>query len=109
MSFTLNRQPTSKRPAGDQLVVWVYGLADNDRPGDFVKKPMRECTGRGDHHGVALLHGRAGGGYPRHGKESAHCIPCMMPYITAFFMPRRWATAQSGARGLRQLRLHRPV
>jgi oleate hydratase len=21
--------------------------------------------------------------------KSAHCIPCMMPYITAFFMPRK--------------------
>ena len=25
---------------------------------------------------------------PRLARESAHCVPCMMPYITAFFMPR---------------------
>ena len=25
--------------------MWVYGLF-SDKPGDFVKKPMRECTGK---------------------------------------------------------------
>ena len=29
----------------DQLCVWVYGLF-SDKPGDYVKKPMRDCTGR---------------------------------------------------------------
>lgn len=44
MSYTLNRQPHFKEQPKDQLVVWVYGLF-TDVPGDFIKKPMRECTG----------------------------------------------------------------
>ena len=87
MSWTINRQPHFKAQPKDQLVVWVYGLF-TDRPGDFVKKPMRECTGTEIteewlyHIGVPedQIHDMA--------VHSARCIPCMMPYITAFFMPR---------------------
>lgn len=88
MSFTLNRQPHFKAQPGDQLVVWVYGLY-TDRPGDFVKKPMRECTGREITMEWLYHMGVPEADIPDMAKESAHCIPCMMPYITAFFMPRR--------------------
>jgi myosin-crossreactive antigen len=44
MSYTLNRQPHFKEQPQDQLVVWVYGLF-TDVPGDYIKKPMKECTG----------------------------------------------------------------
>lgn len=88
MSYTLNRQPHFKEQPKDQLVVWVYGLF-TDRPGDFIKKPMKDCTGTEIteewlyHLGVpeSEIHEMA--------VNSARCIPCMMPYITAFFMPRR--------------------
>lgn len=87
LSYTLNRQPHFKDQPRGQLVVWVYGLF-TDVPGDFVKKPMRECTGREIveewlyHLGVPEdeIHGMA--------EHSTRCVPCMMPYITAFFMPR---------------------
>ncbi len=87
MSYTLNRQPHFKDQPKDQLVVWVYGLF-TDVPGDYIKKPMKECTGVEIteewlyHIGVpeSEIHDMA--------TKSAHCIPCMMPYITAFFMPR---------------------
>lgn len=87
MSYTLNRQPHFKAQPKDQLVVWVYGLF-TDVPGDYIKKPMRECTGIEIteewlyHLGVPeeQIHDMA--------VNSARCIPCMMPYITAFFMPR---------------------
>ncbi len=87
MSYTLNRQPHFKEQPRNQLVVWVYGLF-TDVPGDYIKKPMRECTGIEIteewlyHLGVpeSEIHDMA--------TKSAHCIPCMMPYITAFFMPR---------------------
>ena len=88
MSYTLNRQPHFKEQPKDQLVVWVYGLF-TDRPGNFIKKPMKDCTGTEIteewlyHLGVpeSEIHEMA--------VNSARCIPCMMPYITAFFMPRR--------------------
>jgi Myosin-crossreactive antigen len=87
MSYTLNRQPHFKDQPKDKLVVWVYGLF-TDVPGDYIKKPMRECTGTEIteewlyHIGVPedRIHDYA--------VHSARCIPCMLPYITAFFMPR---------------------
>ncbi|MCX8128478.1 MAG: oleate hydratase [Clostridia bacterium] len=87
MSYTLNRQPHFKNQPKNQLVVWVYGLFV-DVPGNYIKKPMRECTGIEIteewlyHLGVpeSEIHDMA--------TKSAHCIPCIMPYITAFFMPR---------------------
>ncbi len=87
MSYTLNRQPHFKEQPKDQLVVWVYGLF-TDVPGNYIKKPMKECTGIEIteewlyHMGVPVEE------IPKLAAESAHCIPCMMPYITAFFMPR---------------------
>lgn len=87
MSYTLNRQPHFKEQPKDKLVVWVYGLF-TDRPGDFIKKPMEECTGYEItqewlyHLGVPVEE------IPDMAKNSAICIPCMLPYITAFFMPR---------------------
>lgn len=79
--FQIKEQPK------DQLVVWVYGLF-SEIPGNYIKKPMRECTGVEIteewlyHMGVpeSEIHDMA--------TKSAKSIPCMMPYITAFFMPR---------------------
>jgi len=87
MSWTVNRQPHFKAQPKDQLVVWVYALY-TDVAGDYVKKPMKECTGEEItqewlyHLGVPVAEIEA------MAKSSARTIPCMMPYITAFFMPR---------------------
>ncbi len=45
LSWTLNRQQQFKDQPKNQLCVWVYSLF-SDKPGDYVKKPMRDCTGR---------------------------------------------------------------
>ncbi|WMT43054.1 oleate hydratase [Paenibacillus sp. D2_2] len=87
MSFTLNRQPHFKSQPKDQLVVWVYSLYC-DVPGDYIKKPMKDCTGIEIteewlyHMGVpeAEIHDMA--------VNSANCVPCMMPFVTSYFMPR---------------------
>ena len=87
MSWTFNRQPHFKEQPKGQLVGWIYGLYP-DEPGDFVGKPMAECTGAEIcmewlyHLGVPenLIEELA--------RESASTVPCMMPYVTAFFMPR---------------------
>ncbi len=87
MSWTINRQPHFKKQKKNQLVVWVYGLLV-DTPGDFVKKPMQECNGEEItqewlyHLGVPVAD------IPKLAAESAKCVPVMMPYVTAFFMPR---------------------
>ena len=87
MSWTLNRQPQFKKQPENELVVWIYGLFSN-RPGDYVKKPMKDCTGIEIaeewlyHIGVPLaeIHDMA--------VNSANTVPCMMPYVMSYFMPR---------------------
>lgn len=87
MSWTFNRQPQFRNQPKDQLVGWIYGLF-SDVPGDFIKKPMRECTGKEIcmewlyHLGVPVDE------IETLAENSANTIPCMMPYITSFFMPR---------------------
>ncbi len=87
MSWTINRQGQFKAQEPEKVCVWVYGLF-TDVPGDFVKKPMRECTGREIteewlyHLGVPVED------ISHLARESAVCVPTLMPYITAFFMPR---------------------
>ena len=69
-------------------MAWIYALFV-DCPGDYVKKPMQQCTGEEItqewlyHLGVPvdqILELAATG---------AKCVPVMMPYVTSFFMPRR--------------------
>ncbi len=87
LSWTLNRQQQFRDQPKDQLCVWVYGLF-SDKPGDYVKKPMRDCTGKEIcmewlyHIGVPV------GEIEELAEHSANTVPVMMPYITAFFMPR---------------------
>ena len=87
LSWTFNRQPQFRSQPKGQLVGWVYGLF-SDRPGNYVKKPMRECTGK-----EICMEWLYHMGVPENeiedmAEHSANTIPCMMPYITAFFMPR---------------------
>ncbi len=87
LSWTINRQPQFRSQPSDQLLIWVYGLF-SDRSGDYVKKPMRDCTGKEIcmewlyHLGVPETE------IADMAENSANTVPCMMPYITAFFMPR---------------------
>jgi len=88
LSWTFNRQPQFRSQPKDQLVGWIYGLF-TDKPGNFVKKPMRECTGK-----EICMEWLYHIGVPENqiedmAEKSANTIPCMMPYITAFFMPRK--------------------
>jgi oleate hydratase len=87
LSWTFNRQPQFRSQPKDQLVGWVYGLFSN-KPGNYVKKPMRECTGK-----EICMEWLYHIGVPEDeivelAEHSANTVPCMMPYITAFFMPR---------------------
>ena len=45
LSWTINRQGQFKEQDKDKVCVWVYGLF-TDVPGDYIKKPMKECTGK---------------------------------------------------------------
>jgi len=88
MSWTINRQPQFKDQPDNQLVVWVYGLFTHVN-GDVMYKPMNECSGYEITQEWLYHIGVPESEIPEMAKNSAHCIPCMMPYITAFFMPRK--------------------
>lgn len=88
LSWTVNRQPHFKQQPKDQIVVWLYSLFV-EKNGDYINKPMQECTGYEItqewlyHLGVPVDE------IPELAKSGAKTIPVMMPYITSFFMPRQ--------------------
>ena len=87
LSWTINRQPQFREQPKDHCLVWVYSLF-TDVPGDYVKKPMRECTGK-----EICMEWLYHLGVPEDqiqelASTSANTVPVMMPYIDAFFMPR---------------------
>ena len=87
LSYTFNRQPHFKAQPKNELVGWIYGLF-TDVPGDFIKKKMKDCSGV-EICAEWLYHM----GVPENeimdlAENGANTIPVMMPYITAFFMPR---------------------
>ena len=87
LSWTFNRQPQFRTQPKGQLVGWIYGLF-SDKPGNYVKKTMRECTGKEICMEWLYHMGVPENQIPALAEHSANTIPCMMPYITAFFMPR---------------------
>lgn len=85
LTFHLFHTPAFEGQPDGRKVWWGYGLLP-DRVGDFVGKPMPDCSGRDilvelySHLGFqdelpALL-------------ASANCIPCLLPFTTSQFMPR---------------------
>lgn len=87
MSWTFNRQPHFKAQLEGQLVGWIYGLYP-DEPGDFVGKPMKDCTGAEICMEWLYHLGVPESEIERLATEVASTVPCTMPYVTAFFMPR---------------------
>ncbi|WP_408930395.1 oleate hydratase [Corynebacterium sp. YSMAA5_1_F9] len=88
MSWTVNRQPHFKNQPDDQIVVWVYALY-SDKPGDYTGKTIEESTGEEItrewlyHLGVPVDQ------IDEMAATGAKAVPVMMPYVTAFFMPRQ--------------------
>lgn len=88
LSWTVNRQPHFKQQPKGQIVVWVYALFV-EQPGDYVKKPMQDCSGEEItqewlyHLGVPVED------IPVLAATGAITVPVMMPYVTAFYMPRQ--------------------
>lgn len=85
MSVTCNRQPHFPTQPDDLLVVWVYALL-MDKEGDYIKKPMPQCTGNEIlaelcyHLGIIDQLDNV--------VENTIVRTAYMPYITSMFMPR---------------------
>jgi len=85
--YSISRQPHFHAQKPNELIVWVYGLF-SDQKGNYVKKRITECTGIElcsewlYHIGVPVEE------IAEIATHSANTIPCRMPYITSYFMPR---------------------
>lgn len=86
MSWTINRQEQYYGQPKKDVVVWVYGLF-SDTPGDYIKKPMRDCTGK-EITKEWLYHIGVPVGEIEELAKSCTAVPVMMPFITSQFMPR---------------------
>lgn len=88
LSWTINRQPQFKSQDKNSVLVWVYSLNTN-KLGNYVKKAMRNCTGI-EVCEEWLYHI----GFPidkinEYAREKCNTTTCYMPYINAFFQPRK--------------------
>ncbi|MCD7935989.1 MAG: oleate hydratase [Tannerellaceae bacterium] len=87
LGYSISRQPHFHSQKPNELIVWVYGLF-SDKPGNYVKKRITECNG------IELCEewlyhiGVPETDIAEIATQSAHTIPCYMPYITSYFMPR---------------------
>lgn len=87
MSIVVAAQPHFKAQDLDTTIFWGYGLY-TDHEGDYVKKPMRDCTGR--EMLVELLHHlHMEDQLEELMEDVVNVIPCMMPYIDSQFQPRK--------------------
>lgn len=87
MSIVVAAQPHFKNQPIDQSVFWGYGLFTSN-VGDYVKKPMRDCTGE-EILEELLYHLHIQDKIDEIKADIVNVIPCMMPYINAQFQPRK--------------------
>lgn len=85
MSFTCNRQPHFPTQPDDILVVWVYALL-MDKEGNYIKKPMPQCTG--NEILAELCYHLGMTDQLDNVIENTIVRTAFMPYITSMFMPR---------------------
>ena len=86
LSWTINRQPQFKSQNKNAVLVWVYAL-NTDKKGNFVKKAIRECTGK-EVCQEWLYHIGMNKDEIEQYSEKCNTTTCYMPYINAFFQPR---------------------
>ncbi|WP_305209727.1 oleate hydratase [Dubosiella newyorkensis] len=88
LSWTINRQPQYRDQPKGQVLVWLYGMF-SDRPGNFVKKSMRECTGKEICEEWLYHLGVPEDQIEEMAEKSANTVPVMMPFASAYFQPRK--------------------
>lgn len=88
LSWTINRQPQFKSQDKKSVLVWLYALNTN-RPGNFIPKAMRECTGKEVCEEWLYHIGIPEDRIEELASEACNTTTCYMPYINAFFQPRK--------------------
>ena len=90
ISWTINRQGQFREQPKDSCLIWVYGLNCWEDKGDFIQKPMYQCTGI-ELAAEWLYHiGIENQKIMEFAKNECNTTPCMMPYVTSFFEPRKY-------------------
>ena len=87
-SWTINRQGQFLDQPHDRVLVWFYSLYTN-RPGNYVKKPMRDCTGIEIAEEWMYHIGVPSDKIEEYATKHANTTSAFMPYIDAFFQPRK--------------------
>ena len=87
MSIVVAAQPHFKNQPLDTTIFWGYGIY-TDRDGDYIKKPMRDCTGE-EILMELLYHLHMLDKVDEIKNDIVNVIPCMMPYIDSQFQPRK--------------------
>ena len=88
LSWTINRQPQFKSQDKNMILVWLYSL-NTSKEGNYVKKAMRDCTGEEVCQEWLYHIGVPEKEIARLAKEECNTTTCFMPYINAFFQPRK--------------------
>ena len=86
ISFVLHHKPFFPDQKPDEDVFWADGLY-GERPGDYIKKPMAECTG--EEIMTEFLYQLNMLDIKDEVLKHCYVSTCMMPYIGAHFMPRK--------------------
>lgn len=87
MSTVVAAQPHFQSQPLDVTIFWGYGLY-TDQYGDYVKKPMYECTGE-EMLTELLYHLHLEDEIEDLKEDVINVIPCFMPYVDAQFQPRK--------------------
>ncbi len=88
LSWTINRQPQFRSQDPNSVLIWIYGLTTN-KTGNYVKKPMRDCTGEEVCQEWLYHIGAPKDRIPELAAQACNTTTCFMPFITAFFQPRK--------------------
>lgn len=88
LSWTINRQPQFRSQDKNTVLIWLYALT-TDKPGNYVKKPMRECTGIEVCEEWLYHIGYEPDKIANATENLCNTTTCFMPYINAFFQPRK--------------------
>jgi oleate hydratase len=86
ISIVIPPQPHFINQPADVSVLWGYSLFP-DKLGNYVPKKMSDCTGE-----EILIEVCSHLGFTEELPKilpSSTCLPCLMPYITSQFMPRK--------------------
>jgi len=91
MSIVLAYQPHFLNQPENVQVFWGYGLFP-DKKGNYVEKNMSDCTGKEIL--IELCSHLKFNADLQKILQASNCIPCMMPFITSQFMPRKARTGR---------------